>query len=155
MAKKVDKEKPNASAEKHAAGSDDLEILQPDYTLVIGGQTVTVREYRFFEGLRLQRDEQAFFEDLYKLLSEAGSGPSFDDVLALIGDHNLSVAVMVAQSIDRDLEWVLALGEADGDALLLTWWQVNSSFFIRRVMRRALQKRLEANPSDGRASTTR
>lgn len=153
MARKVDRDQ--APAGKPAAGADDLAILQPDGRLTIAGEEITVREYRFFEGLRLQAEEKPFFDDLYALLA-GGVTPTFDGVLQIISEHSTSVISMVALSCDRTFEWVEGLGEADGDALLLTWWQVNSAFFIRRVMRRALLKRFEGqNPFDGHASTTR
>jgi hypothetical protein len=151
MARKVSDKAP---AGKPAAGTDDLAILQPDGQVTIAGEDITVREYRFFEGLRLQTEEKPFFDDLCALLSQ-GPAPTFDDVLRIVSEHSTSVVSMVALSCDRPFDWVEGLGEADGDALLLTWWQVNSAFFIRRVMRRALQKRFEESPPDGRASTTR
>ena len=154
MAKKVAPDATKVPAAKPAAGAEDLNILMPDNELTIGGEKIVVREYRFFEGLRLQADEKPFFDDLYVLLAEASRPPSFDDVLDLIGRHDFSVALMVGLATDRPIEWVQALGESDGDALLLTWWQVNSGFFVRRVMRRALQDRMAGSRSDGLASTT-
>ena len=156
MAKKVAPDATKAPVAKPAAGADDLGILMPDDDLVIKGKKILVREYRFFEGLKMQADPavKPFFDDLYVLLAEASRPPSFDDVLDLIGRHVDTVAHMVGLAIDRPAEWVQSLGESDGDALLLTWWQVNSGFFVRRVMRRALQDRMAGSGSDGLASTT-
>lgn len=157
MARKVDSTAKQAPAATPAAGADDLSILQPDGEIEIQGETIQVREYRFFDGLRLQQQHRAFFDALYDLLAPAdpaAQAPTFDDVLALIGMHADSVQAMVALSIGKPAEWVGELSESDGDALLLTWWQVNSGFFVRRVMRRALQQRLEGSGSDGLGSTT-
>lgn len=154
MARKVDPKDDQAPAAKAAAGTDDLSILAPDDEITIGDETIKVREYRFFESLRLQSDEQPWFQALYHMLAEAKRPPTFDDVLELVGKHSDAVERMVALSTGRPVEWVQALGESDGDRLLLTWWQVNSDFFVRRVMRRALQKRLEGSGSDGLGSTT-
>ncbi len=154
MAQKIDPATHDAPAAKAAAGADDLQILMPDADLTIAGETITVREYRFFDGLALRQQAAPFFDDLYNLLGREGAAPpSFDEIEMLVATHAELVKAMVALSVARTAEWVAALSETEGDALLITWWQVNSGFFIRRVMRRALQERLAA-PSVGPASTT-
>lgn len=144
-----------AGAVRGEEKDDSLEILQPDLEIELGGVKIVVREYRFFEGLRLMAQAKPFFDDLYSTVARPGTAPSFDDITELLGKHEDIVPSLVALACDRDAAWVRALGQLDGELLLLTWWQANSSFFIRRVMRRALQARLEkAVPSAGDVSTT-
>ena len=151
MAQKIDPATEDAPAAKAAAGADDLQILMPDADLTIAGETITVREYRFFDGLVIVKQAAPFIDDLYNLLGREGAAPpSFDDIEMLVATHRDLVKEMVALSVARTAEWVGALSDTDGDALLLTWWEVNTRFFIRRVMRRALKERLSA----GHASTT-
>jgi hypothetical protein len=156
MARKVTADGNGApAAPKEAAGADDLQVLSPDVTLTIGDEQVTVHEYRFFEGLALRAQAQPFFDDLYTMLGYgAQPPPSFDDLEMVAANHMAVVMSLVALSVKRPVAWVSALGDADGSALFMTWWQVNSGFFIQRVMRRAMQERLNANPSAGHASTT-
>lgn len=157
MARKVNAANSAApAASKEAAGADDLEILNPDFELSIDGEKITVKEFRFFEGLALRAQAQPFFDDLYALLGQPGGPPpSFDDFeVGLLAKHESLVKAMVAISTGKSVEWIESLGDEDGEALMLTWWQVNSGFFIRRVMRRALQEKL-TSPLVGDVSTTR
>jgi hypothetical protein len=152
MATKVDKATPAAA--KAAVGVDDLDVLQPDRAITVAGRRITVREFRFFEGLRLRAQHAPFFDDLYALFTSAATPPGFEQVALVLGAHQGAVADMVALATDTEAEWVLGLGDADGDSLLVTWWLVNAGFFVRGLMRRAAQQRLAARPSDGPASTT-
>lgn len=157
MAKKIDPKADGAPAvPEGAAGADDLQVLSPDGMLTINGEQITVHEYLFFEGLAIRTQAAPFFEDLYAMLGhEAGQAPSFDDLEMVAAKHMELVKSLVALSVKRPVEWVSTLGDADGSALFLTWWQVNSGFFIQRVMRRALKERLATvSPSAGPASTT-
>jgi hypothetical protein len=152
MATKVDKATP--AAPKGAAGVDDLDVLQPDREITVGGRKVVVREFRFFEGLRLRAAHKPFFDELFVLFNDAAAPPGFDDVALVLGAHQQAVADMVALSTDTDAGWVLGLGDQDGDALLVTWWLVNAGFFVRGLLRRAAQRRVAVSPSAGPASTT-
>lgn len=160
MAKKIDRAELSApSAPKAVEGADDLATLAPDGEITIAGEKIVVREYRFMEGLRLKVTARPFFDGLYDMLGgdqprQDDKPPSFEDVLALVVENEQIVAGMVATSVDRPLDWLEGLSEADGDALMLTWWSVNSGFFFRSVFRRAMQTRLAAKPHDGHASTT-
>jgi len=159
MATKVEKRAAKKASAAQAAGADDLAILAPDGEVTIGGEKIVVREYRFFEGLRLKVTARSFFDGLYELLGgdepqKDSKPPSFDDILELVANNEGIVAGMVATSIDRPLDWFEKLCESDGDNLLLTWWNVNSDFFFRSVFRRAMQTRLGPKSPDGHASTT-
>lgn len=155
MARKVTKAGGAPAAPKGAAGVNDVEILSPDQEITIDGRVVLVREYRFFEGLKLRARARPFFDDLYSLFVLAGPAPSFDDVSDLLGEHEAAVVDMVALSTGCEPEWIRGLDDQDGDTLLVTWWLVNAGFFIRRVMRRAAQERLaSASQSAGPASST-
>lgn len=157
MASRVEKRRQTAAAPKGAAaassGADDLQILQPDRQIEIAGETVTVREYRFVEGLELLARAQDFLRELYGLFRTGEVSPSVDDIGALLGRYSEITVDMIAQATGKPKEWVRSLRPADGDLLMVTWWTVNSGFFIQRVMRQAMQERL-ASRSDGAAHTT-
>ncbi|GGK08560.1 DUF6631 family protein [Luteimonas terricola] len=137
------------------APDTDLQIMDPDSQVIIDGQVITVREYRFFEGARVRLMAKPFFDALYALFSDAGAAPSFDEIVELIGQHEDDVAAMVAAATGLPPARVKALDDADGEALLLTWWMVNAGFFTRRVLRRAAHARLQAaSQPDGPASST-
>lgn len=156
MARKVTgQQKP--AAPKGAAGVNDLDVLQPDRQVTIGGEIITVREYRFWEGLQVRAKAAPFFHDLFALFDQAGAAPSFDDISDLLGQHQEDTIVLVAQACGKPVEWIRELDDEDGEALLITWWLANAGFFTRRVLRRAAAARMApANQSHsaGPVSTT-
>jgi hypothetical protein len=145
---------PMPAAPQGAAGANDLAILSPDLTVDIGGETVTVREYRFFEGLQLLQTQVPFFDDLYATMSREGARPGFYDVMLVFAKHEEGISLMVAKAIDRDIDWVRNLRSSDGEGLMLLWWEVNGGFFIRTIQSRAVDARLAGSRSDGAGSTT-
>jgi hypothetical protein len=154
MARRVEKKAKAAPKGAAAVNADQgAEILQPNREIQVAGETIVVREYLYFDGLKLKAWAKPFLEDLYALFGQGDAAPSFDDIAELLGRHEETVVQMVAQSVGKTPEWLRELGEADGDLVTLTWWMVNSGFFTRPVMRRAIAARL-AGRSPGPASTT-
>jgi len=149
-------EKPGApAAPQGAVGANDLAILHPDAELEIGGRKVTVREYGFFEGGRIREQAKPFFSDLYALFDADGAAPSFDDISSLLVRHEDLVVGMVAAATGMPAGEIHALGDEDGEALMVTWWMVNAGFFTRRVLRRAAQERFaQGSQRAGVASST-
>ena len=155
MARRVDKPGTRKAAPKGAAAaSEDLQVMQPDGELVIQGRAITVREYRFFEGAKLQAQARPFFDGLYALFDRDGTAPSFDEIEALLGEHEDAVVRMVALASGCDADWIRELDDQDGNRLALTWWLVNSGFFIRRVLRRAAAARLSPGVESSTPSST-
>ena len=152
MATKIDKADLDAPpAGTPAGGADDLSIMAPDRSIMVGGEWITVREYRYFEGAKVRDTAKEFFAALYELIGMGEQPPTFEAVEELIAKHAELVKFMVSVACDRDIAWAQNLGEAEGDEVVLTWWVVNAPFFIRRVLRKAAQERLSA----GLASSTR
>ncbi|MNZ69191.1 hypothetical protein D3C78_874830 [compost metagenome] len=116
--------------------ANELEILFPDREILVAGQTVTVRELRFAEQLKhhhLLAPLSAALEASEP--TELAGLDSVNRIYDLLAAHEEPVVALVAISVGRDEAWVRALPAADGENLLLTWWGVNSGFFIRRVWR--------------------
>lgn len=111
--------------------ADDLEVLHPERVATIAGREVTVREYGFVEGLRLQSLVGPIVADLEGLL---GAGlPSLEAVLELLGRHAEAVARLMAVAADVDEEWVNGLSQDDGYLLMMLWWGANGPFYLRRA----------------------
>lgn len=145
MAKKLDPAiATDAVAPDAVAGaeSDDLDVLHPERRLVIAGRDITVREYAFTEGLRLQTLARPFTEGLYALLT-ADAAVSFERVLGLIGDHYEAVLELVAISANVEQRWLDSLGDEDGNLLLMAWWGACGPFFLRSAVRRLQVARQE------------
>ncbi|SEI99733.1 hypothetical protein SAMN04244572_02386 [Azotobacter beijerinckii] len=116
---------------KAAAGSDDLEVLHPERTAVIAGRKITVREYGFVEGLRLQPKAEPIVAALQGFIGVEGT--ILDAVLAVAAEHADAVVHLLAVAADVEDEWVESLGQADGHLLLMMWWGANGPFYLRRA----------------------
>ena len=68
MARRVDP-KPAAAAEDSSAAAA-LSEIKPDVTLVIGGRTVTIREYGFFEGLEVAHRAQPLIAAMFTMCQD-------------------------------------------------------------------------------------
>lgn len=138
------------SAKKNA-GRDDLSILAPDRTITIGGRAVTVREYRFLEGMNLHAIAEPIVAQL-AALAEQGDALPPEQLDAAIAQHPEAVARMIAIACDQPMDWVINLPVSQSDQLFATWWAVNNGFFVRRVQQRVLLRRAQALA--GRASSS-
>ncbi|MCY3878608.1 MAG: hypothetical protein OXF74_05435 [Rhodobacteraceae bacterium] len=131
-----------AAAEDPAAdaAAGDLEILFPDVTVTVtdpdtGLDTeVTVREFRFLEGLEAQAAARPLAAALAGSVGETGAAPSADGVMLALTDHAGVWIDLLAKACDRDPEWVGRLRDTDGDRLSTAMWDANRSFFTRAVL---------------------
>lgn len=137
-----------SNAERNKDGEDDLAIMFPDRQAVIAGVTVTMREYRWVEGLRLQLLTAPLVERLADL---AQQGRLADAVAheSLFADHAEALPLLISTACDQPLEWVESLSDRDGRNLRLLWWTVNLPFFSTRVSDRLLARQI-----DGLTSST-
>lgn len=131
--------------------AEDLAILHPNRELAIAGELITVNEYGFALGLRLQSVLIPLVNSLADLV-ERGLIGSYDAVISTFGEHADQVEVAIGASIGRTPEWVGGLSDADGSLLIDTWWMVNQPFFLRRV-RTTLGIRMEARSRSHRRAT--
>lgn len=160
MARQVPKKNKAPPASKPA---DDLSVLAPNRDLAVGGELVTVTEYGFVEGARLQGAITPFIDRLADLV-EGSLLTDHTQVRVAFGDHIDAIVHAIAVSIGRTDQWVAALNDADGEILIDTWWVVNQPFFLRRVrtalgvraairVRERLAKAGQAEDSDGATSS--
>jgi hypothetical protein len=130
MATKIPAEAP--SADETASVADDLVVLHPDLTLVIGGRSVTIREYGFFEGLDVADRASAFIADL---IAASDDGTlRYAQVRRLYGRHRAVIPAIAAQAADVDVAWLEALPPDELELVLATWFAVNAAFFVREVL---------------------
>lgn len=129
MARRVPKKMKGPPATQPA---DDLSILAPNRDVPIGEELITVAEYGFVQGTRLQGTLTPFIDHLACLV-EDGRIADHSQVRAAFGDHIDAIVVAIAVSVTRSTEWVIGLSDSDGERLLDTWWVVNQPFFLRRV----------------------
>jgi hypothetical protein len=155
--------KTRTSPPQHAATTptpspaSDLDILVPDRHLNIGGKNVTVREITFGEQLSHNAELAALTNALKPALTAPGED-ALTVILDILADHADTLTTLLALSTDQPREWVEQLNGDSGEALTLTWWNINNGFFIRRLLRpallAALQKQLNGAPSSPPSSAT-
>lgn len=144
MARLIDKPQPAEDPQ------DDLEILHPERELRIQGALIQVREYGFVEGLKIRPIAQPFIDSLGALFKSGNL--TTETVIDTVAEHLDAVLELVAIAADVDREWIEQLNDADGQALLMTWWGVNGPFFVRALQTRAITELLEAQRKAGQAS---
>ena len=123
---------PAAPAADAASAADDLAILHPDRTLVLGGRTIVLREYGFFEGLEVADRAAAFIADLIAASDEGAL--RYAQVRRLFGRHRAVIPVIAAQAGDVEVAWLEALPPDELELYLATWFAVNAAFFVREVL---------------------
>lgn len=163
--KAAGKTPPKKTALAKAAPADDLDVLAPERQAPIAGEAIVVREYGFFEGARLLPLAQPLLADLQAIFG-AGGAPMAGAVIDVLIAHADLVRHLVARAIvqpgdgaaateaaiaERE-KWLETLNDVDGEVMLLLWWQANSGFFIRRLLREAVLEK--ASPSAGAGSST-
>lgn len=130
MARKIDKQKP--AAEK-ASAAEQLAVHDPNVSLTIAGRAITVREYGFFEGLRMAARGEAFIDGLQQLVEQNGE-LRFERIRHLFGVHEDAVIEMAAASATVEPEWVRGLNKNNIDNFLATWFGVNGGFFAHEAL---------------------
>lgn len=173
MAKRLDKRVASKPAAKGlAAGKaapepvNDLEVLAPEAGAAIGGEVVVVREYGFFEGARIAPIAAPLLADLQAVFG-TGAAPQLDSVMDVLIEHAditrrlLAIATVqpsddanaTAVEVARREKWLETLNDADGELMLLLWWQANSGFFIRRLLRNAAKEKVSQSAGAGSSTT--
>ncbi|HHB9431419.1 TPA: DUF6631 family protein [Stenotrophomonas maltophilia] len=160
-------EVPSGSGAPEPEGiADELDILAAQQQRQVGGKTIIVREYGFFEGARILPAAAPLLADLQPLF-EGRDAPSMlevTDVLLSHPDlirHLLACAIAPASGEVQDAAaevraqeaWLETLNETDGEQMLLLWWQANGNFLLRRLLRNAVGKKVSQSATDASSPT--
>jgi len=117
--------------------AEEAEIIDPDIDIEIGGETVTVREIGFLEGLRLAATARPLLDDLAEQY-EGDAEVGLDRLSETFGRHPEILLDLLTASCGLPRERIEQLGDRDGQLLLMTFWRVNSAFFVQRLLARRL-----------------
>ena len=123
---------PDMATPEGVTAADDLAILHPGRTLVIGGRTITLREYGFFEGLDIADRAAGFIADLVAA-SDDGT-LRYAQVRRLFGRHRAVIPAIAAQAADVDVAWLETLAPDELELYLAAWFATNVAFFVREVL---------------------
>jgi len=123
------------------APADELDVLFPDVDLTVrdpdtgAAVELTVREFRFLEGLRAQATARPFTEALAEVIGTADeSALDAPAIAGVLAEHGETWLALTAAACDRDPEWLARLRDVDGDAVSEAMWSANGGFFMRRVV---------------------
>lgn len=154
MAKKT--RAPKTASAEAAAGADDLQVMHPNLTAIIGGRAITMREYGFIEGLALRPVVQPLLDSLHDRLLVDGEA-SLEEITLILGRHADIIQQLVAQAADVQPEWVAALKQNEGHNLLMLWWTANGPFYVscvyNRIMAAAVEKQARAGQMSMQSSS--
>lgn len=145
----------NPATDPARAAAAELDVLHPDRTVIIGGASITVREYGHIEWLRLLPAAMPLVDAIAGHL-EAGRTPTYEDALMVLAENVDMLTPLVAQAAGIAPAAIEAMNPDDGELLLMTWWGVNGRFFIGRALNRVAVARAERRagvPSAGASST--
>ncbi len=154
----------------------ELAVLFPDRDATVrdpdsGAEvSLSVREFRFREGLEATALARPLIAALAALVPESGAGESTHegspDALAIesaLATHAALWLELIARACGRDADWLARLGDADwlarlgdadGRALSDAMWAANGGFFLRRVLAQVASRGRKASPSRSPACST-
>ena len=123
----------------------ELEVLFPDREVTVqdpdsgGAVTLTVREFRFREGLEATALARPLIAALAGLVPDRAEdeGPDALAIESALAAHATLWLELAARACDRDAAWLARLSDADGRALSEAMWAANGGFFLRRVVAQA------------------
>lgn len=127
--------------------AQDLSILFPNQSLLLGGKTVKLKEYAFVEWLSLRQTYAPFIAKFTTLMT-ASDDVLVDDVLEFFENEFDELKGLILASIDETADFLDGLTLTEMESLMLAWWQVNKHFFMKSVVR-AVRKNQTQNPSVG------
>lgn len=109
---------------------------------------ITVRAYSFMDGLKVNRIAQPLMAGLRDFFEQAAGGSAAatedtDERFSLLALQEVfsadpdAMVELLAFASDLTAPEVAELNDADGSLMLWAWWNVNSAFFVRRLVEEA------------------
>ena len=120
----------------------ELATLFPDRTVEVrdpdSGEPVrvTVRAFRYLDGLEAQADARVLIEAIADGIEQANDAEiGFDarDLMDLAARYPHVWIALVARAADREPDWLARLADADGALLSDAMWGANERFFFTRI----------------------
>lgn len=135
-------------------GPQELSVLFPDRDLTLAGETVAVRAFRFGESLRIRRLAAPIIEALSRAVRGEGDfdGEGF---MAALYEHAEVLLELLSLATGKRRDWIEALPQADGEELVLAFWEANEDFFVHGIRRSALAAEFLKPPPPGGKSSPR
>ena len=135
------KESPSKAAAEPTLDNDELAVLIPEARTTVRDPdtgeavTLTLREFRFEEGLAATAIARPFIADMAALVP-AKPGAALPDALVfddVIAAHAETWLDLVARACGREPAWIARLADGDAFNVRLAMWEANGPFFARRL----------------------
>jgi len=122
--------------EKEKGEQNEGEILHPERELMLNGELVIVNEFSFLQGMKADALAQPLIADMSALFhkDEHSADPSYASLTAMFDKHADIVMQLLSLATGKNIEWIEQLGDTEGQSLLMTFWSINSHFFINRLL---------------------
>jgi hypothetical protein len=131
----------------------DAEILFPEKVLTIKGETITVKEITFTQGLKLGRIVQALISDLSSLFAERENA-DYEDLAEVFAEHEPVLMDILAITTGKEATYFNDISDSDGQSLMMTLWTVNGDFFTRRLVSKSLSKHIRARADQSTSASS-
>ena len=119
----------------------DVEVIHPERVIQIKGEDITVDEFGFLQGLSAGPLARPLLDDMAICFEEKGDDIAMEEISELFGLHREILIHLMSMVTGKSRDWIMALNDKDGMTLMMTFWQVNSGFFVRRLLTRKLAAR--------------
>lgn len=124
---------------KNEAKADEINVLLPNREVIIGGETVTVREYSLRDSMVLYPYIDVITTEISELFKTDNDIP-ITAVEPIFAQNYDTLTVLIAHATSTSIEFIDSLNSLDGMKLIDMWWIVNAHFFINAAARKLFQK---------------
>lgn len=116
----------------------DEVIISPASQIVINGEEITINEIDYIQGLKMHHAIQPMLDDMAKVFTNENT--DFTAMAGVFADHIDVVNKMIMITTGKDESLFKNLSDEDGQYLLMTFWMVNTGFFTRRIVGKAMHQ---------------
>ena len=125
--------------------TNDAEILFPNAEITVKGETITVKEFSFIQGMKINAMARPMINDLGHFFSDEDA--DFSSMSVVFDNHAELLIHLMSVSTEKPIEWFETLSDSEGQSLLMTFWSVNKSFFINRLLLKSMETQQQAKAS--------
>ena len=118
---------------------NEAEILYPDASIIIKGESIEVKEFSFPQGLKVNAMAAPLIKALSAFFTD-DENADFSAMSSVFDMHSETLIELMSISINKPTEWFNTLTDTEGQALLMTFWSVNKVFFINRLLLKGIAK---------------
>ena len=112
----------------------DLDIIFPNgIELELGGQTVTVKKFKFGQLPKVMKAVKTIAEPAIQAI-QGGKQPDLSLFLEVGADVSSDIMQLMADCIGKPLSFIEDLDPDEGIKLISAFLEVNADFFIKKVL---------------------